>query len=77
MILFDQTINVKENIYRDAGGLDMTYDEFREKSRKFWEKNINIYVLMNLKRKIKEVFVLVIKSKTFTFKVLQRRRLFD
>ena len=39
VILFNQMREDFENIYRDVGGYDMSYDEFKELCRKTWEEN--------------------------------------
>ena len=36
-ILFNQILKDIENIYRDVGGYDMSYDEFEQLCRKSWE----------------------------------------
>ena len=41
IILFNQTLKDIENIYRDVGGYDMIYDEFKELCRKSWEDEYN------------------------------------
>ena len=41
IILFNQTMKDKENIYRDVGGYDIMYDEFKELCSKPWEDDYN------------------------------------
>ena len=41
VILFNQTLNDTEHIYRDVAGYDMNYDEFKELCRKSWEEEYN------------------------------------
>ena len=36
--MFNQTSKDIENIYRDIGGYDMSYDEFKQLCRKSWEE---------------------------------------
>ena len=37
LILFNKTLQDKEKFYRDVGGYDMSYDDFREICCKSWE----------------------------------------
>ena len=39
--LFNQTLKVFENIYRDVGGYDLIYDEFKQFCRKSWDEVYN------------------------------------
>ena len=39
--LYNQTLKDSENIYKDVGGYDMSYDEFKELCRKSWEDEYN------------------------------------
>ena len=41
IFLFNQTLKDIENIYRDVGGHDMSYDEFKELCRKSWKEDYN------------------------------------
>ena len=41
IILFKQTIRDVESIYKDIGGYDMEYDEFKEICRKIWSEKFN------------------------------------
>ena len=64
IILFNQTLKDIEHIYRDVAGYDMNYDEFKELCRKSWEEDYNyLFVLIDLKREIKEDIVFVMKAK--------------
>ena len=38
---FNQALKDLENIYRDVGGYDMSYDEFKELCRKSWKEDYN------------------------------------
>ena len=38
-ILFNQTLKDFENIFGDVGGYDMSYDEFEELCRNYWEED--------------------------------------
>ena len=49
IILYNQTWKDIETLYRDVGGYDMSYDEFKQLCRS-WEEKKNIYVLIDLKR---------------------------
>ena len=53
-----------EHIYRDVGGDDKSYDEFKQLCKKSWEEVANMFVLIDLKREIKEDTVFVMKTKT-------------
>ena len=46
IILFHQTLNDVEHIYRDIAGFDMSYDEFKELCRAVWEEKHN-YLRIN------------------------------
>ena len=41
----------------------MNYDEFKELCRKSWEEDYNYFILIDLKREIKENIVFVMKAK--------------
>ena len=43
--MFNQTLEDVENVYRDVGGYDMSYDEF-----KVWEEDFN-YLRINRSKK--------------------------
>ena len=75
--LFNQTLKDIEDLYRFVGGFDMSCDEVKEKMQKVLGKtNMVIYVLMELKRRIKEDTVFVMKAKTHIMNVLRKRSLF-
>ena len=46
IILFQQTLNDVEHIYRDIAGFDMSYDEFKSLCREAWKEKLN-YLLIN------------------------------
>ena len=48
--LFNQTLKNIENIYRDVGGYDMSYDDFHEICRKSWEEDF-IYLCTDRSKK--------------------------
>ena len=50
MILFNQTLKSVEFIYRDVGGYDMNYDEYKEICRKSWGKHC-IYLCIDRSKK--------------------------
>ena len=62
-ILFNQTLKDIEHIYRDVAGYDMNYDVFKELCRKSFDEDYNYFVLIDLKREIKEDIVFVMKAK--------------
>ena len=43
-----------EIMYRDVGGYDMSYDEFKELSRKSWKKNYNFVCIDRSKKRDQE-----------------------
>ena len=45
LILFQQTMEDIEHIYRDIAGFDMSYEEFKSLCREAWKENI--YLLIN------------------------------
>ena len=47
IILFNQTLKDIEHIYRDVGGYDMSYDEFKQICEKSWEKD---YYYLSIER---------------------------
>ena len=63
-ILSNQTLKDVENIYRDVGGYDMSYDEFKELCRKSWEEDYNYVCIDRSKIKIREDIVFQIEAKT-------------
>ena len=73
IFLFNQILKVTENIYRDSGGNDLSYDEFKDLCRK---KIIIIFVLIDPKRKIREDIVYIMKAKRLTLNALLERNRF-
>ena len=55
----------------------MNYDEVKHYAENVGKKNIFIFVLIDLKREIKEDTVFVMGAKTLIWKVFRKRRLFD
>ena len=51
IILFNQTLKDIENIYRDAGGHDMSYYEFKQLCKKSWEEEYNYLCIDRSKKK--------------------------
>ena len=41
IILFIQTLNDIEHLYRAVGGYDMSYDDFKQLCQKSWEEDYN------------------------------------
>ena len=76
MILFNETLKVIENKCRDICGYDMSLDESNIYVEILGKMNINIIVLIDLKRKIKENDVFAMKAKTHTLIALPRRNFF-
>ena len=66
-----------KNIYRDVGVYDMCHDEFKELCRNSWKNSKNMYVLIDIKRRMKEDTVFVMKAKTQVLKLLRKQRFFD
>ena len=50
-ILFNQTLKDIEHIYRDVGGYDMNYDEFKDLCRKSWEEDYNYLYIDRCKKR--------------------------
>ena len=51
VILMNQTLEDIENIYRDVGCYDMSYDEYKEVCRKAWEEDYKyLYIVRSKKR---------------------------
>ena len=54
IILFEQTLNIVESLYKDIGGCDMKYDEFEQIFRKAGcEKSIYVLIWLEIKKKVK------------------------
>ena len=51
IFLFRQTLRDVECIYRDFGGYDMKYDEFKEMCRVAWSEKINYFCINMTKNK--------------------------
>ena len=51
IILFKQTLRHVESMYKDVGGYDMIYNEFKEMCRKSWSEEI-IYLCIDMSKKI-------------------------
>ena len=51
IILFNQTVKDIENMYRDVGGYDMSYDEFKQSCRKSWEEDYNYLCIDRSKKR--------------------------
>ena len=49
IILFKQTFGDAESMYKDIGGYDMKYDEFKEICRKAWNEKFN-YLSIDIAR---------------------------
>ena len=55
----------------------MSYDQFKQLCRKSWKRNIIIFVLIDVKREIKEDIVFVIKAKAHIMNVFLKRKDID
>ena len=77
IFLFNQILKDIENIYRDVGGYDMSYDEVKELCRKSWEEDYDYLCIDRSKRKIRDDFVFVMKAKTLIKNALLKRNVFD
>ena len=67
IILFYQTINDIENINKDDGGYEMSYDEIKEFCRKCWEDEDNYLYIDRSKKKDQGRYCIYIESKnTYT-----------
>ena len=63
-ILFNRTVKDIENIYRDVGGYDMKFCEFKELCRKSWEEDYDLFCIgKSEKKEIKEDTAFVLKAK--------------
>ena len=51
IILSNQTLKDFENIYRDVGGYDMSYNEFEHFCRKSWEEERNYLCIDRSKKR--------------------------
>ena len=52
-----------ENIYKDVGGYDMSYDEFKQLCRKSWEVEYNDLCIIRSKKKNQGKYCNFIESK--------------
>ena len=77
IFLSNQTLKDIENIYRDVGGYDMSYDDFKQLCRGTWKEEYNHLCIDRSKRQIEDDFLFVMKAKTLKFYVILKRRLFD
>ena len=64
IILFNQTLKNIEHTYRDIGGYDMSYDEFKQLCRKSWDEYYNNLCIDRPIRRNKEDIVFVMRAKT-------------
>ena len=71
-ILFNQTLKDIENIYRDVGGYDMSYDEFKQLCRNSWEDDYNFLCIDRSKREIKENNIFVMKATKHILRVFHQ-----
>ena len=74
-ILFNQTIKVFKKIKGDVAGLEINYDEVKQLCKKLGKMNIFIYVIIDLRRKIKADFLFVMKAITQKMIVCLKRTL--
>ena len=51
IFLFIQTLKDIENIYRDVGGYDVSYDDFKELCIKSWEEDYNYLCIERSKKR--------------------------
>ena len=51
IILFKQTLNDIEHIYRDVSRYDISYDEFKELCRESWEEDHNYLCIDRSKKR--------------------------
>ena len=49
--LFNPTLKDRENIYRDVGGYDTSYDKFKHLCKKSWEEDLNYLCIDRSKKK--------------------------
>ena len=45
ILLFQQTVEDVEHIYREIAGFDMSYEEFKELCRNSWKENYNFLLI--------------------------------
>ena len=60
--MFTETLKDLENLYRDVGRYDMSYDEFKYVEN-FGQRPMKYCVSIDLKREIKEDIVFIMKTK--------------
>ena len=77
IILFNQKLKDIENTYRDVGGYDMSYDEFKQLCKKSWEKEYNYLCIDRSKQRDQGRYCICNERKTLISKVLPKRRLSD
>ena len=62
IILFSQTLEDIEHVYRDVAGYDMNYDEFKELCRKSWDEDYNYLCIDRFKKRDRGNIVFVMKT---------------
>ena len=63
LILFNQMLKGFEHIYRDVGGYDMNYDEFKELCGKSWEDDYNYLCIDRSKKRDQGKYCICNESK--------------
>ena len=63
IFLFNQTLKDIENIYRNVGGHDLSYDEFKELCTKSWEEDYNYLCIDRSKKRDQGKYCICNESK--------------
>ena len=76
IILFNQTLEDIENIYRDVGGYVMSYDELKELCRRLWEDEFNYLCSDRSKKRDQGRYCICIWSKNTYMECTPETKLF-
>ena len=76
MILLNQTLKDIENIYRDIGGYDMRYDEYKPLCRKSLEDDYNYLCIGRSKRRVQGRYCICNENKITYIECTPERKLF-
>ena len=63
IILFIQTLNVIERLYRDVAGYDIGYDEYKELCRKSWDEDYNYLCIDRYKKRDQRIYCICNENK--------------
>ena len=76
IVPFNQTLKDIENIFRDVGGYDMNYDEFKQLRRKSWEKNYNYLCFDRFKKRDHGKYCIYSGSRKHIYRMHSRNETF-